>query len=329
MRSSYNEPFKSGYTQYYEKFNELAPNFAIYARCTMSRDLKQLDTLEDPLKVHVMNCIGFAFDSTEQPDYKYFFDKGTISIQKNLELQNNVKKALSFLLYCAKYKNLKKVCFCYLGGGWFKKLYNESYLVDPSNKAAPLIHPSYINLFLKAFENSLTEFFEANPDYKFDEINFLGKGYIQKKDPVDEERIDAFITFCNKTYKPRKFKFVGGIPEILDEETLFMNAWDPHSVVGNGNRGDDSLDGFFGRLSNLALLCTPQVNRYMMNNLVQINVENNSFLEDYINDNFRTKGGRRLTKFRKPSKPTRKKKGRILHLTKVHPAKRNLTHRKS
>ena len=26
-----------------------------------------------------------------------------------------------------------------------------------------------------------------------------------------------------------------------------MNAWDPWSMVGNGNAGDNSLDGFFGR----------------------------------------------------------------------------------
>lgn len=28
---------------------------------------------------------------------------------------------------------------------------------------------------------------------------------------------------------------------------LLVNAWDPWSMVGNGNAGDNSLDGFFGR----------------------------------------------------------------------------------
>lgn len=28
---------------------------------------------------------------------------------------------------------------------------------------------------------------------------------------------------------------------------LLVNAWDPWSMVGNGNAGDNSLDGFYGR----------------------------------------------------------------------------------
>merc|ERR1712118_28574 len=30
------------------------------------------------------------------------------------------------------------------------------------------------------------------------------------------------------------------------ENTLFINAWDPWSLVGNGNEGDNSLDGKYG-----------------------------------------------------------------------------------
>jgi hypothetical protein len=46
-------------------------------------------------------------------------------------------------------------------------------------------------------------------------------------------------------------------------ETLFVNAWDPWSVVGNGNKGDNSLDGFYGRSTALWLLCTPFINPYI------------------------------------------------------------------
>jgi len=35
-------------------------------------------------------------------------------------------------------------------------------------------------------------------------------------------------------------------------DALFVNAWDPHSVVGNGNSNDNSLDGWIGRFTDMA-----------------------------------------------------------------------------
>ena len=54
-------------------------------------------------------------------------------------------------------------------------------------------------------------------------------------------------------------KFTGGfIPDCLEsadlDTTLFVNAWDPWSLIGNGNERDRSLDGYWGRVSNMAIL---------------------------------------------------------------------------
>jgi len=38
------------------------------------------------------------------------------------------------------------------------------------------------------------------------------------------------------------------------EKTLYVNAWDPWSMIGNGNDRDGSLDGHWGRRSNMAVL---------------------------------------------------------------------------
>lgn len=38
------------------------------------------------------------------------------------------------------------------------------------------------------------------------------------------------------------------------EETVLVNAWDPWSLIGNGNVFDNSLDGYWGRCSNMAVL---------------------------------------------------------------------------
>ncbi|CAK9012878.1 unnamed protein product [Durusdinium trenchii] len=42
--------------------------------------------------------------------------------------------------------------------------------------------------------------------------------------------------------------------------SLLVNAWDPWSFVGNGNAGDNSLDGYFGRCTAMAVLCWPDTN---------------------------------------------------------------------
>jgi len=46
-------------------------------------------------------------------------------------------------------------------------------------------------------------------------------------------------------------------------EILWLNAWDPHSVVGNGNANDNSLDGYYGRASSLGLMCFPMTNPWI------------------------------------------------------------------
>lgn len=54
-------------------------------------------------------------------------------------------------------------------------------------------------------------------------------------------------------------RFNGGlIPGYLAssdlQTTLFVNAWDPWSLIGNGNERDTSLDGCWGRVSNMSIL---------------------------------------------------------------------------
>ena len=68
----------------------------------------------------------------------------------------------------------------------------------------------------------------------------------------------------------RQVKIIKKLPQIPDEissvdlqKTLFVNAWDPFSMVGNGNAKDDSLDGQWGRISAMAVLCWPLTNPHI------------------------------------------------------------------
>lgn len=62
--------------------------------------------------------------------------------------------------------------------------------------------------------------------------------------------------------------FNGGfIPDCLEEgdhaTTMYVNAWDPWTLIGNGNERDRSLDGYWGRISNMAVLGWLPTNPHM------------------------------------------------------------------
>ena len=63
-------------------------------------------------------------------------------------------------------------------------------------------------------------------------------------------KVLGVLPYCQKTKKER---FPDCIAEMDTKTTLFVNAWAPLSVPGNGNEWDDSLDGFIGRITNIAV----------------------------------------------------------------------------
>ncbi len=77
--------------------------------------------------------------------------------------------------------------------------------------------------------------------------------------PLLPEFQNAGITILG--YDFNTHEFTGGfIPDCLNEptqdldNTIYVNAWDPFSLIGNGNECDNSLDGWWGRCSNMAIL---------------------------------------------------------------------------
>jgi hypothetical protein len=184
--------------------NKLMPNIAIYCKATVSLP-------SGYKKAHVINLIGYAFDTKKQPDSIYF--------------QN---RDLSLLV--DKYHDMWKkayVCACDLKekGEINKiKIYNVGG-VSFAGKYGAIFHE-------KIFEPA---FLPLLPLFEKEGINVLGYN-------LDTKDFDG-----------------GHIPNILDEDvdmehTLYVNAWDPWSLIGNGNNGDGSLDGYWGGCSNMAVL---------------------------------------------------------------------------
>jgi hypothetical protein len=69
-------------------------------------------------------------------------------------------------------------------------------------------------------------------------------------------------------YDWKTHQFTGGfIPDCLEsgdvQTTMYVNAWDPWTLIGNGNERDRSLDGYWGRSSNMAVLGWLHTNPWM------------------------------------------------------------------
>lgn len=178
----------------------LMPNIAIYCRATVLRPTGYK-------KIHVINLIGYAFYTMEQPDYIYFHKK---PIEHLIEKYRNIwRKAFAVALDL----KINKIKIYNVGGGAFAGPY-DNFIID-------IFEPAFLPLL---------------PHFKESGIDVLGYNFNTKE-------------------------FNGGfIPNILDnaaediENTLYVNAWDPWSLIGNGNKHDNSLDGFWGRYSNMAVL---------------------------------------------------------------------------
>ena len=250
--------------------DKLYPNIGIYchARVIITDDSITRDSNDNflfehknkEIDVHVMNLVGYAFDSIEQPDYKYFMKnygptgKFVITDTTNMDnfkkdLIERYRKIWLKACYMCKYKGLTNLFIYGVGNNNFASLLDNNIL-SPANYTTRegIFHD---RIFLPAFGfNTTTP--EGSPK-QFCEVN-----------GITVENAEVFV----------KFKRESSIPLILFDHkkndlktTLFINAWDPWSIIGNGNFDDNSLDGFWGRSSNLSVLGWPMTNPELMKDI--------------------------------------------------------------
>lgn len=198
----------------YSTPDQLMPNIAIYCYATVLRPTGNIP-------VHVINLVGYAFDTMHQPDYIYFMSKPREHL---VAKYHAVWKKAYYAALDLKQRNLiDKIKIFNVGGGAF---------------AGPFFDTFIETIFEPAFLPLVPLFTRAG-------IEVLG-------------------------YNIETKEFDGGyIPGILNrddedvEHTLYVNAWDPWSLIGNGNARDNSLDGCWGRYTNMAVLGWSETNPYI------------------------------------------------------------------
>lgn len=211
---------------YYMKstLDNLKPNIAIYCHASV----KINDTF---YYVHIINLVGYAFDIHIQPDFIYYENK-----KKNGTLtDNNIKNDLIlryrkiWLKACiiAKKLNLNKIVIYNVGGGAFTNLLSYFGIGNFTEE-----------IFINSFYN-----------------NNIHSDIITPKQFCLKYNINIDIGFDINTGLTLQNKL---IPNYITQNnintTLYVNAWDPHSILGNGNESDNTLDGYWGRCSNISVL---------------------------------------------------------------------------
>lgn len=228
----------SGYNKLFNSYGEnmLPPNIAIYCKTPIKCDYNYTTA-------NILNVIAYAFDSTEQPDYKYFI-KNQDKFIDHLELIFNK------IFLCSNKLNFSKIVLSMFGTGNFSLLFNH---MTKLNK-------NVFQCYEEAFLNSYNKYKPYLKHVK--EISFMGNNCLNLlKNFLENENIK-----CN-TY--------GHIPQIIFEDdnidnALYVNAWDPHTIAGNGNSNDNSLDGYLGRVSAIGPLTFPSTNCEMLKNINMI-----------------------------------------------------------
>lgn len=224
-----------------------------YTDMVMEEQLPQIAVLcETPVlsqkryqKVSVINLIGIAFDHPKQPDNSYFRRNGVL--QKNMLIEAYTTQ-LKFALHAAKTLN-KTLVMTGLGAAAFRPMEYSS-------------EDEFYDLVLRP------ALFNASATMLYNKVLSPRNGESFKK---WEKKVGYYVPDCffKKKDKANENLFA----KTKASSYLFINAWDPYSMPGNGNNMDQSLDGYWGRSSAISLLCWPGSNQYLRNPANQVDIE--------------------------------------------------------
>lgn len=187
-------------------------------------------------KITLLSCTAPALDSSSQPEadlysYKNFWGDRTLNRINYVFALDTLK---SHILQCAeKETNCKRAVLAGIGAASFLDMLNDEQKACAKDMIAHMLADAAV------------------------ELRKMGKTVVFTD--VD----DKFLQRINEKLSHRKQELVtrvGTVPgEWIQDGDLMINAWDPHSLLGNGQASDNSLDGYFGRHSLIhfqhALVC--------------------------------------------------------------------------
>lgn len=247
----------SYYQRYWMKTGKLGPNLGVYTYAPVIYEDKYYD-------LHFYHAIGYAFDNKEQPDYKVLLSSSTsANTNTNTKIDTLIKlysQVFECIFQCALHQDLSHIMMSVVGGGVFSAL----FIGGPDNFQKQIWVPAFESIAKK---------------YPQIIVNFMG---------VDTK--DTYMwAFVREEYlRNKKYENMGSLPLLRcgrfpgflkdpgfqkrSEKTLIVNSWDPHSFPGNGNKGDNSLDGWIGRHSLIQFFGSGLTNPGLLKNIHRVQV---------------------------------------------------------
>ena len=242
------EPWTSGYSTVFYRDSPagrlpptLPPNIAVYCFTpVLHYDGKVYSR-------HVINSVGLSFDDSAQPDYMFF---AFMLKHNNFDrIRDVLIGAYRLVARCARDLGLRSIAICRLGA--------EASFLFPDAPGVSAERNYLAQIWLPAVSTVVEEFKDSI------DTSYLSGGMFDWKNHRDIADLRnavsrSAVVVLESPSIPHAFTFRAGM-----EHVLFQNAWGPHSVAGNGNEEDPSLDGWVGRVSAISTLCFPPTNPYI------------------------------------------------------------------
>jgi hypothetical protein len=218
---------------------------------------------DSKIEISCLSIPAPALDSQYQPHYSYYVQNNTLDKNKYAQEMNVlanmvVKAAIENKLSAFQGMGIKRLVIPLYGQGAFL-----AALVDIDRLEAN-------KLFFAALVKNIIS--HAN--------SFIGVEIVisEYSNAINSQLQSNFV-------KPLKAKGLnvgiinGDILQTARERDLIVNAWDPHSIPGNGNDHDGSFDGAMGRSTGIGLTQLAWINPYISKNSNGIPVDLSRYIQ--------------------------------------------------
>lgn len=189
--------------------------------------------LQTAIHVNILHVYAPAFDSDKQIDCTKYFRYDDPTRKKNLITRFELIFRMTF--ECALQENFTEIYMCGFGLGEFNN--NVDHYVQGLHDALKL--------------------YATNDDFNRIKLIFWDYNMNTYRKIVEKVQGIEFIQFnYNQLYNE-----IHKISQVKNMSTiLFHNAWDPFSIIGNGNEQDGSFDGQWGRRTLCSFFSMLQLN---------------------------------------------------------------------
>jgi hypothetical protein len=205
------------------------------------------------MDINVLNVIGVALDCKTQYDYIRLYNLKNIN-NRILEYENMVRSYFIKIKKCFLDNKFELLFLSGIGLGNFSLLC-ESLKIDHYNIFNKIFNETFEDIIKNNISNK--KIILWNISYK---LSIINNKKINKCDLYLEELF--YKIYNNDNY----YEFIENKlnnSRVHLSKILFINAYNPYSIVGNGNNKNNSIDGYFGRISAMSVLCWPFTNPFI------------------------------------------------------------------